>query len=294
MSGPPSRGAALLMVLATLVILATATTILASNASWLQTQALIDHCTLFADDFHSAAEAPIQEWLSSESSKVVLPPEAVQPAIGILNDRLVINDLTCQVQITAWDQCGMIPFEMVANGSPLRQAIPVELLDLIDALRITSQDHFGLDQLVPTVLPLSDEGVYPSFHERTATPLAVGAMIATHNTAPSRINVNTAPRALLEHSLLAAGRGGLEQIIQSRDDGEVATVAGEVSRRDGVDPTLIPQLVTTSDRWSFRIDVSIGPVRKSWWAVYAPMTGRLTKGMNQYKWKCVQRLVISH
>ena len=293
MNGQPSRGAALLIVLATLVILATATTILASSASWIQSRAHIDRCSVFAHDFLSAAEAPIQEWLSNQSSKVVLPPDASQPAIEILNDRLDLNELTYELRITAWDQCGMVPFELARNGSPLRQAVPLDVLDLIDAVQITTQDQFGLDQLIQTDSQLTDElSIYPSLQEPAY--VAIGAMIATHDTDPLRINVNTATRWLLEHALRAANRGGLEQIIRSRSDGKAATVGGEVTRgRGGVEPELVPQLVSTSDRWSFRIEVSVGPVRKSWWAVYGPNAGS-TKSVNQYKWKCVQRLVISH
>jgi hypothetical protein len=47
-------------------------------------------------------------------------------------------------------------------------------------------------------------------------------------------------------------------------------------------------LVSVSNAWSFRIDIRIGNVVRSWWAVY------VRSPASEQGWEVVQRLVIEH
>jgi hypothetical protein len=312
---PTRRAAALLIVLATLIVVATATTLLASSASSLVTRARVDDSTLLADDLLQAAEHPIQDWLATKSAKVALPPDALSPQMEVLHDRVNIGGVDCELQISAWDQCGMIPIALVRNGSPLRQLLDANILEQVDALQMNdSNAPVGLDcfvnpktsdgQIAPSAYPTAaadSDALIFGIHESPApvrpnisrsSNNALGALIATHNAEPSRINVNTAPLPLVESALRLAGRGGLDQIIESRRQGKLASVAGQASANGSVDPQLVPQLDSKSDRWSFRIDARVGTVRKSWWAVYLPVVS--AKPIDKFHWMCVQRLVINY
>lgn len=97
-----------------------------------------------------------------------------------------------------------------------------------------------------------------------------------------RINVNTAPREVVEQALRAAGRGGLELVLAARVEGRSVSL-GDL-RVSSSSSRAAPQIIGSSFAWSFRIDVQVGPLRRSWWAVY--MKARST-------WECVQRLAIA-
>jgi hypothetical protein len=124
----------------------------------------------------------------------------------------------------------------------------------------------------------------------------IGALIATHNPLPvpvpvpgagaggGSINVNTAPMPLVEAAFRGAGRGGVEQVIAARRAGKPAAIGAQINPSIQPDQ-LAPQLVTASNSWAFRIDINVGPLKRSWWAIYK-------QSSNQ--WECLQRLVISH
>jgi len=129
--------------------------------------------------------------------------------------------------------------------------------------------------------------------------LCAGDLIATHVRLETAINVNTAPRPLLEAAARATGRDNVAGVMASRAKGRFVRL-GALAKRDGAEPSVI-QLVGSSDVWSFRIDVRVGPVQKSRWCVYvkkrtfrddngAHESEQTVKYLNQ--WECVQRLAI--
>ncbi len=149
-----------------------------------------------------------------------------------------------------------------------------------------------------------------SVPDQTAA-LALGALIATHNnnnaastrrtgrrlrassgrsaggasgTSGGGINVNTAPIELIESAMRAAGRGGIEVVIDSRTRGESVPLGGLIERGSQQQQGNTPVLVGSSSAWAFRIDISVGPLTRSWWAVYAS---------SRSGWECVQRLAIT-
>jgi len=311
------RGAALLIVLATLVMVVTATVGVARMASTTKSHRLIAERTMIADDLLDVAERPILDWLARESTQVVLPPDVTTPVVTVLHDVWQDQGARYQLQITAWDQCGMAPILVGRSGSPLRLAVPFEVLHLLDRLSLRRNETAGLDLFVNSARSADGIDVFPEPEltepqlfdvanlDNTSTPaadttaswesadrVAIGAHIATHN--PGRVNVNTAPIELVRQAMRQAGRGGLDQIIDARSEGQRATLVGGPGsegdgRRGGNQGRSTLQLAGDSTAWAFRIDIGVGlprggAVRRSWWAVYVLA--------EESSWECVQRLAI--
>ena len=310
---PIRRGAALLIVLAALILTVTASVSLAGLASTTKMQRKFDRAAIVADDLLRAAEAPIIAWLESESAQVVLPPEVEAPRIGVLHDTWSDGKLAYELVITAWDQCGMVPMNLARSGSPLRLALPADVRRALDQVKIKPNEPPGLDlflanldatenemsvfprsdSTVPLVFvdalnPASREDEHPQqpSSQTQPIPLAVGAFVATHSGGGGggggRINVNTAPPEVLKQALRAAGRGGFELVLAARADGR-AVPLGDLPVSSS-SSRAAPQIVGSSFAWSLRIDVQVGPLRRSWWAVYVK---------SRSTWECVQRLAIA-
>ncbi len=309
------RGAALLIVLATLVMVVTATVGVATMASTTKSHRLIAERTMIADDLLDVAERPILDWLARESTEIVLPPDVTTPMVTVLHDVWQDQGARYQLQITAWDQCGMVPILVGRSGSPLRLAVPLEVLHLLDRLSLRRNETAGLDLFVNSARSADRIDVFPEpeltepqyFGGATAddtqpadttaswessSRVAIGAHIATHN--PGRLNVNTAPIELVRQAMRQAGRGGLDQIIDARSEGQLATLVGGPGaqgdgRRGGIQRRSTLQVAGDSTAWAFRIDIGVGlprggAVRRSWWAVYVLA--------QESGWECVQRLAI--
>ena len=309
---PIRRGAALLIVLAALILTVTASVSLARLASTMKVQRKFDRAAIVADDLLRAAESPIIAWLESESAQVVLPPEVESPRIGVLHDTWTDGKRSYELDITAWDQCGMIPINLARSGSPLRLALPADVRRALDHVKIKPNEPPGLDLFLGRVIssdgdmrvfprslhtqplvfkdpfapsaapPSVDNGPSQADPPAASTVPAVGALVATHSGGGSRINVNTAPPDVVKHALRAAGRGGLEHVLAARAEGRSVSL-GDIGVSSSSNRAA-PQIVGSSVAWSFRIDVQVGPLRRSWWAVY--VKGRST-------WECVQRLAIA-
>ena len=292
------RGAALLIVLATLVLVVSSSVTLLRLASTAKATREAAKRALMGDDLIRVANAPIVNWLASKSSIVVLAPETTIPEIDVLHDTWVTGDTRHELRITAWDQCGMVPFDVARSGSPLRLALPGEIRRAIDQVVLPRGEPPGLDFF--SILAQPGIAVFPEgarqepllFGQAKSETIpvgialgeddyraAIGAHVATHN--PGRINVNTAPIELVEQALRFAGRGGLEQIAASRSEARLASL-GDLPRV--ADPARsAPQIAASSNAWAFRIDISVGSLRRSWWAVYENAGST---------WRCVQRLAI--
>ena len=308
---PIRRGAALLIVLAALILTVTASVSLARLASTTKMQRTLDRAAILADDLLRATEAPILTWLENESAQVVLPPEVEAPRIGVLHDTWSDGTLAYELDITAWDQCGMVPIQLARSGSPLRLALPADVRRALDRVKIKPNEPPGLDLFlanldatdnemsvfpradsteplvfVDALNPASRKDIDPQQRslEAKSIPLAVGAFVATHSGGggEGRINVNTAPRDVVKHALRAAGRGGLELVLAARAEGRSVPL-GDLRVSSSSNRTA-PQIVGSSVAWSFRIDVQVGPLRRSWWAVYVK---------SRSTWECVQRLAIA-
>ncbi len=305
---PTRRGVALLVVLASLVLAMSAAGILVRVASTAKVRRTVARQTAIADELLQALDAPIRAWLASKSGSIVLPPDVSTPEIGVLHDTWMAESMKVELEITGWDQCGMVPLRVGRSASPLRLAVPTEILDVLDRMKPDSLEAPGLDVLGHLVRPTDEVDVFPAVaamqpvvfgepaggaaEESGASPgsptprrIAIGAFVSTHNT--DRINVNTAPLDLVDEALRAAGRGGLEQIEAARDEGRRFEL-GAAPPPSSPPGQGAPEIVDSSSAWAFRIDLSVGAehglsIHRSWWAVYT---------RNKSAWELTQRLAI--
>jgi len=280
-ANPIRRGAALLLVLAALILSTVSCAIAAHSAAALKATRRADQAARVADDLLIAVEAPIQHWLSTSAPAAVLPPVANEPRFDVLHDVVRVGAFDAEIIIAAFDQLGMVPWQLVNSASPIAAVLPPEV-ERVMPREMNSEVPVGLDAFVQADLAPGWR-VYPLAERSNADYYAIGALVATHNDSGGdsggesggesgsesggrgRINVNTAPRKLLEAAMLDAGRGGIESMLDSRENGKAASFASHSSRHAQQSITL----VSTSDVWSFRIDISVGPITRSWWCVYS-------------------------
>ncbi|MEW6741426.1 MAG: hypothetical protein AB1486_01600 [Planctomycetota bacterium] len=309
------KGAALLIVLGALVMLVTTAAALARLAGTKRLAARLDQETWIADDLLRELEGVMRDWLEEESKKVSLPPEQESPEVAVLHDIVIAGPTRIEVVITAWDQCGMVPAPLAWSGGALRLGVSSGMARILDRVATKPEGAWGLDLLAglcpgmaifpraastPAVAfggeaeeiaargesrALDDAEEAPGKHrgmrarDRLVEP-ALGAFVATHNP-DTLININTAPRALLEAALRLSGRGGLEMILEHRRHGTLAPVPA--AKKERPSEASDPVLVSTSPVWAFRIDIRVGRLARSWWAIYREREGR---------WSCAQRLCI--
>ncbi|MCH8166199.1 MAG: hypothetical protein IH889_11375, partial [Planctomycetes bacterium] len=148
MSQPPSesrRGAALLLVLATLILAVTASATLARLASTAKVKRIVAHRSGVADDLLGAVEAPILQWLASKSASVVLTPDSAIPQVDVLHDYWIAEGTVYELHISGWDQCGMVPINVARSGSPLRLGLPAQVRRVLDRATLPSDQPLGLD-----------------------------------------------------------------------------------------------------------------------------------------------------
>ncbi len=303
------RGAALLVVLGVLLVASTAIVVLAQIASTTRLQQKRGIDLRNADAAIVATEHIIEVWLHTEAGSVVLSPEVIEPAVNVVNDQIQFDESSIHIQITAWDQCGMLPIQLAQRGSMLRFAAPAEILRHVDEFELDDADVIGLDLFTkldnddrfivfPAHGPTSSVQYFvqsdtthhdqhrkdssASFRIIEGEQPALGAILATHLPSPGRININTAPIPLIEQALLEAGRGGLDMIKQHRLTGSAVPLSN-LPREDSGDRQSSLQFVGSSSAWSFRVDVNCGIAQCSWWMVYQ---------QRDSGWECVQSLVI--
>lgn len=111
------RGITMLIALLALVALTSGIVALARDAASLSHAARVALDARTADDLLVAAEDPIVHWLSGFSQSTVLPPEAPEPHIPILNDRLALGARHAQVRIDAYDASG--PSRLNISTAPM-------------------------------------------------------------------------------------------------------------------------------------------------------------------------------
>lgn len=273
---PTRRGVALLLVLAVLVVVVAGVPTIVQDAAALRLERRVSHEGTLLRDVLTQSERAAMQWLQEHSSAVVLPPEVHSPRIEILSETIdAEGQPVIDVHLTAFDQCGMAPWPLLAAGSPLRLALPTDVIAIVDGTSIASGTVAGLDLVVPE----AGRHVFPRLDDEVPV---FGGVVATHN-APPRINVNTAPLPLLEQALRMAGRGGLDVIAQRREEGVPSPAASAPSGRRSDSPDDQIEVVGQSTAWAIRMDVRVGLALQSWWTVFINDSGT---------WKCAQRILI--
>jgi hypothetical protein len=271
------RGVAMLIVLATAVMLLAAASIIARSRATAALSQRTDERLRLAWAACEAAEAPILAWLERRSRRVVLAPDA-PPVVTVLDDTILIGELEARIHVTAWDQTAMIPAVDLAKLPALSALLSRD--DRAAARWMdTDRGSPGLDIGHPSV------AIFPA----PDGPGALGARVATHNPPPGparqrggqlpAININTAPEPLLRAVYEQLDISGLHAVLQARRAGERA----EINQQRGSNAQPI-RLVGSSTAWGIRTDVSINGLRASIWSVYTLRAGT---------WTREQRLVIA-
>lgn len=265
-TAPSRRAAALLFVLAFVVAVVPLVTLAATRVSIAAQRHTSHHDAALANDLMDASMLPILDWLRRESARVVLPPEATQPRVTLLDDTILIDQTPVRVRLTAWDLRGMLPIDVARTGSPMSLTLPEDARQRIDGL----PDHpSGLDAIPPVsrgrlVFPTPD----------SADP-ALGALVhagrRTSRQPVARLSVNTTPIPLLTQAMRLAGRGGLDQLIQKRTSGERSGVPqlGDTEPERG----RRVELTSSSNAWGVRVDITSGATRRSWWTQWTRISG---------------------
>ena len=296
----------MIVVLVALVITTTAVTVaVRARIAW-GLSASHDQRSRVAADLLDASRSPIEHWLAHDSARLVLPPDMDNPHSPVLHDRWKAGPNICELRITAWDQCGMIPLSALSRGHGLGRAVPAHALKAVRDLPHSWTEQPGLDQLqsdrvsvfpapratTPDLFGTADPAVRSFAYER-GDDRALGAFLATHNPPtqvrhrrgppPVWLNVNSAPASLLEEALRLSGIGGLDAVLAARADGVGAALNALVSIGEPADSAPI-RFVASSPSWAFRIDIRVGTLRRSWWEVWTSTSSH---------WEAVQRLAIT-
>lgn len=276
----------MLLVLGALVLSVTAVTI-ASRASTVDRMtARADLLARSCDDLAESSRSPILDWLTHRSRLVVLGPDEKQPVVPVLHDRWVAFDRECELEINAWDQCGMVSVFGAASEHPLAQVLQPSVRHHVARIPASWLEHAGADQLYVEGLPL-----FPSA-DRQDDGIGVAGLVATHNPprvararrgrTPIWVNVNTAPSPLLSEALRLAGLGGLDQILGARAEGSPVGL-NLLTPGGAADQSAPIRFVSASSAWGIRIDARVGSFRRSWWEIWINASGQ---------WELAQRLPI--
>ncbi|MEM1185652.1 MAG: hypothetical protein AAGI53_11725 [Planctomycetota bacterium] len=271
------RGVGLLLVLAVLVVSTTAALTMARQAATWRVSRSIDDDASLSRELILGAKPIILLWLTEASSSVIMSPEVHLPATLVSRDAFDTHLGTATVEITAFDQSAMTPWQLAADFDA-----PVTMP------RVDTDVVPGLDLLVDR----PDSPVYPQGNAsasftpfgtaRVTTPPDtpqgdgpwLGATFATHaidatNRRRTRrvswtINVNTAPMWLLEQVLSDTDTNSIDVIRNARANGNSATPP--VRSVDFKGTTV--SLSARSDRWAIRTDVKLDGVGTSTWQIF--------------------------
>ncbi|MEM9167055.1 MAG: hypothetical protein AAGB48_08515 [Planctomycetota bacterium] len=261
------RGVAMLLVLgATLVVTSAIGVTAASLTSRQRTVAIAEHARL-TEDLLSAAEAITKRWLAREAPRATVDPGAPRPRVDIAD----VDVHGGSVRVTAYDLYGMM-----SSG-----ATPTHPLWRASGT-ISSEEVFGARSLADLSNP--EVPVHPAADR---DELRIGERIAVFpgaDTGPTTgntviININTAPKPLLNAALRLAQRGDIASILTSRAEGRPAPApAAPTGQASGVSTDLtnsspgdtagLVRLVGRSTLWAVRVDARQGLVERSWWTIY--------------------------
>lgn len=286
------RAMAMVLVLAALVIGVTAAVAAARVAVDAALIRRLDACEASADDAMVAAEKRIDAWLRTESGSAVVDPSSTEPAVAVERVRLATAQGEVAIRITAFDQLGMVPWSAAAKDEPLARAtLDEDVRAAIARAPRIAEGAPGVD-LVAESLPcprwprhaamdetlLAGAEPSPDSDETRAQP-ALAALVSSHAEGRVRLNVNTAPIALLEAAQAALQADFVDSVRAARADGRAHGAPSVPAAQPGARGESIA-LVASSDLWSFRVDIACGPVVRSWWIAY----GRTPDG-----WQRLQR-----
>jgi len=278
MNSPSNRGVAMLMALATLVIvLAGVTAGLAAlrgahQSAWVSE---VDGRLLAG---LRQGERLANAWLNANASGVVLPPAG--GGILLVDDRFILPSGAGRLSVVAYDGLAGIPAFLAQRGSAMRTALPAAWMGLtIPAINPGQADQsaYLIDGLelpegtarFPTP-PLGRGRVWkaamvssPFIAEAQPIPDPSLAEIIAFRS-DGRINLNTAPEPLLRTAYSVLGLGGVEKVLEARRLSQASQApVGAPATANRL------RLVAQSDRWQMLISVSWQDIHRSWWVDFS-------------------------
>jgi hypothetical protein len=281
------RGLALLLVLATLVIVVPALALLSARAAALSRTYHQNQLSGCADASLPSIQARIEVWLVQDSTTVVLPLESMQPALVVDQISWMYRGQPAAVQITAFDLMGMLSVRTTRN-TPLGQHVYRQYAADLRRVPLDQANSLGLDGWARMFSMHSETSWYPSM----AKPPTPGALIAfdlpsNYNT--QTLNMNTTPWTLIQAVAQYALLGSLEPLALARKRGEHTTSPSRETYSSvrttppGPANEHAPRLVSSSTAWAFRVDFTSGSAARSWWLVYT---------QHNDGWRCIRRVTI--
>jgi len=269
------RGAALLFVLVTLVLVTGALALVTLTAAQGHRTIRTDEDERLAGDLLAAAEAFVLDWLERESQTIAIHPDAPEPRVDVMSlawgETGTTRTHSRSLRIAAWDLMGMVPVG-TSSASPLWLAVRPEWRELAGSEAVSLLDLGGSPSM---------PGIGPVHPTNGSDSGSLGAQVAVFPPESSRnsptpgpptININTAPRPLLEASLRLAQRGDLMSIVEARSEGRQAPAPRAVRGDRG--RSAMAQLTGHSTLWAVRVDAEVDGLTRSWWTVYAARRGR--------------------
>lgn len=268
------RGLAMLMALATVVLVMTGMTAGlvalhgARQSAW--TSAVDGHLLGGLRQGERLASA----WLKAHGDDAVLPPEG--GGILLVDDHFILPSGEGRLTVVAYDGLAGLPASLAQAGSGLRAALPAAMVELLVPRVNPTQPERSAHLVASLDLP---EHV-PRFPQRPSgrgrvwrtpgaghpseedLPAASGPSLAETIAFRSdgRININTAPEALLRTAYAVLELEGVEEVLARRRSLQPSRAPVNAADATGL------RLVAESDRWQMLIAVSWQGIRRSWWA----------------------------
>lgn len=260
-----NHGIALLLVLASLVMVTGVLGLLTLSVAQAHraSQLVIDERR--ADDLLRSCESAVNEWLTKHAPRAAVDPESSEPKVEIASIEWTDSDGTeCFVRAAAWDLLGMLP-PGTNSSSPLWLAVDPMLRDFE---RGDAGSLCEISSAPVSVYPLIDEYKLALGSQLSIYPRSDSRRTPNTPTTPT-ININTAPRPLLEAALHLAQRGDIASILAARADGRPAPAPPRIAD----DGETFVELTGRSTLWAVRTDASVSGLRRSWWTVYESRRG---------------------
>ena len=279
------RGAALLVALLILVLVSSATIVIAGRATQHAAHARTRTSFQVMPLALSAASSAVSVWLQQEQANVVLPVDVSTPAVNVLTSSIEIRGVTVTFQITGFDERGMIAASTLIREPSLVRSVPPIFIEMIEEVHQSGSDPPGIDVLTGAwnSHPRRATNVFPRAKSTdrigTQSQPTFGGSVSLAPVQP-HVNVLTAPWPLIESIADALGRSDLDRIRSARESGTIPSMP--VATRRGDDG--VPVLAVGSDRWAFRLDIQIDGVVRSFWSVWQ----RFDRSWNE-----VQRVIIT-
>ena len=274
---------ALLLVLAALVISTTAALALTRHTATMRLNRASSDAREVARSVSRGTPHIVRSWLVNSAPTAVVSPNSKAPAVAVCDDRIPTSRGWARVEITAFDQLGMIPWPIASQIDTeslaeaylrTRGTVPSGLDDVVHAEDMSVYpDQLGARKRTWFGEYPQGDSAEPAAHHR-GSERSVGQRFATHaldevdlrsaQTPRWSLNVNTAPLTLIEAVLADSNIEATARIRDARREGELAPPpAGSLEFRG----TNV-RLVARSGRWAFRTDVTVDGVRDSRWTVY--------------------------